>query len=57
MKYMCLSVPEAHYILRLINSLAATCPEVHGIQCVYLDMYIGELDNRLNRGTPKSLHM
>jgi len=57
MKHMCLSVPKAHHILRLIDSLAATCLGVHGIHCVYMAMYIGELDNRLNRGAPNILHM
>jgi len=57
MKYMCLPLPKAHHILRLIDSLAATCLGVHGIHCVYVSMYIGGLDNGLNREAPNSLHM
>jgi len=54
---MCLPLPKAHHILRLIDSLAATCLGVHGIHCVYVSMYIGGLDNGLNREAPNSLHM
>lgn len=57
MKYMCLPLPKAHHIFRLIDRLAATCLGVHGIQCMYLAVSIEELGNWLNKGAPNRLHI